>query len=1058
MKGKGAGLSGDRWRCLVPALQCSPPLVPTLFCFFVLVRMRKRGRIACRTLALVFCCWLQVSSVAGQYRFVSWTIDDGLPQHSVNAIVQTRDGYLWMATIDGLVRYDGVRFTVFERSNTPALRSNRFVCLYEDSDGALWAGTDSNGVVRYRDSVFQTLTTADGLPNDTVKELAPAAGGGVLINTAGGFVIWRDGRFSPGGEPWWIPQAETVRAPNGTIWRWVDAPTRRLLKAHYGAAYQPFTSSPGSLELYLFIARGLVLLDDQAGSLWGSLNGEVFSIRDGVLTRYRVQDAPVSEQITAVRYPPSIPAGERLEPDLLNACVARDGTLWLGTQRGLLNFRTGRVLRYTTAHGLTDDFIEATLIDREGSLWVGTPKGLTRVTRQFITGITRADGLPRLEVYPLLEDHSGAVWIGTNQLTRWANGRVTNYEWKRGRVTGHLFALHEDRQQRLWVSVPDGLLWFKNGRYTEFPRAALRSLGIAGYQLDCYDLHEDRAGQMWLASGKGLLRWDGRALTAWRQREGLPGDGVRVLHEDRAGRLWLGTANGLACWESGKVTSFAAETQYGKIIALHEDRDGVLWIGSYDSGLFRLKDGRFTHFTQADGLFNNEIFHLLEDDVGYFWISSNKGLSRVSKQQLDDFAVGRLKALTVSVYSKQDGMPSTECNTGRQPAGLKTRDGRLWFPTQMGVAVFDPRDVPHNAQAPPVLIESAVSQHQNLPLHQALRLLPGQENLEINYTGLSFIKPEQVKFKYRLTGWDTDWVQAGTRRTAYYSNLSPGEYEFTVIAANSDAVWNLAGAHLHVTVVPPFYRTWWWFGLMALSALGVVALAYRYRMAQVQRRLAVQEAFARQLIETQERDRQRIAAELHDSLGQNLQVIKNRALLGVTQGGLMAAQRQFQELNELAAAAIEEVRAIAHDLRPPNLTRLGLASTLEEMLEEVAGATGLAISVTIPALDGWFTPAEELNLFRIVQEAVNNIVKHAEATQASVTMERDDDTLRVVIRDNGRGFVVSDAALASRKNGVGLTSLAERVLMLGGSQQVISTLGQGTTITLKFPLPRTNTV
>ena len=468
-----------------------------------------------------------------------------------------------------------------------------------------------------------------------------------------------------------------------------------------------------------------------------------------------------------------------------------------------------------------------------------------------------------------------------------------------------------------------------------------------------------------------------------------------------------------------------------------------------------MRDGKFTNYTTDRGLYSNGVFQILEDARGHFWMSSNQGIYRVSRQQLDDFAAGKTATITSTVFGKSDGMLNMECNGGRQPAGIKARDGKLWFPTQDGVAIIDPEAVLFNPLPPPVVIESATLKGVSVPLLGGLRIEPGQDNLEIRYTGLSFIKPEQLRFRYQLEGLDKDWTEAGTRRTAYYPYLPPGRYTFKVTAANADGVWNLRGESLRIVVIPPFYRTWWFLTLAALGSGVAVWLAVRFRLAQLHERHAEQQAFSRRLLESQEEERKRIAAELHDSLGQQLLVIKNWAMigLGVTTGD-GRAREPLDEISATASQAIDEVREVIYDLRPYQLDKIGLANTIRFMIKKVATASGIEFQTEVGEIDELFPYEAQITLYRVVQECVNNIVKHSQATAARVAIERHDQTISVTVEDNGRGFAL-EAAPGEAQGGFGLTGLRERVRMLGGRQVIHSAPGSGTRIQITIDLNQT---
>ncbi|NOT63910.1 MAG: hypothetical protein HOP19_27165 [Acidobacteria bacterium] len=870
-----------------------------------------------------------------------------------------------------------------------------------------------------------------------------APGGGVLMMTGAGWFVMRNGQFTAAGPPLAQVAAQGLRAATGSRWRLTSEAVLRAVRNQTHTArlreyWQDDPDSPGA-----FIAEGKLSFEDRQGNLWGSATPqELFRIKDGVLTRFGAEAGLTPVAATFPNQRPSF---------LRHAVEDRAGNLWFGTSNGLLRFRDGRFQRFTAQDGLPDSNIDSLLADREGNIWVGTPHGLARLTRQFIQTYSVADGLPTPIVYPLLEDRAGNVWIGTDRLSRYAQGRFTTYDhqafWRRK----HLYSLHESRNGGLWIGTLAETWQYKDGRFTQFPQRLFQTAAGRAVTPTCYAIHEDRAGNVWFGTDAGLFKLSGQVMTALGNE--IAGDSVRVLFEDWQGRIWAGGNGGLAQQQGEGFRRFtpADGLPNGRVMALHESDDGVLWIGTYDSGLSRLKDGRFTNYTTEHGLFNNSVFTILADARGNLWMSCNKGIYRVSRAQLEDFAAGKIQSVNSTAYGNADGMRNAECNTGRTPTGIKTRDGRLWFPTQDGVAVVDPASMPFNEMPPTVVIESLALNHEAIASRAALQLEPGQENLEIGYAGLSFIKPDQVKFKYQMVGWDNDWVAAGTRRTAYYSYLRPGSYEFRVTAANSDGVWHLSGATMRVVVRAPFYRTWWFLALTVLSLGGLVWFAYRWRVTQLEKQSAAQEAFARKLIASQESERKRIAAELHDGLAQNLLVIQNYAVMGQAEKTTDAVQTRFAEIftgiRATVQQSLDEVRTIAYNLRPLHLERLGLTATLNAMIEQLAESSGIEIKRDIAPLDDLFTPEAAMNLFRLVQESLNNLVRHSGARTARVSIVRHAARLDVTIQDDGQGFDADGVT-----NGLGLTGFAERVRLLGGTHQIQTALGQGTTVTLQIPV------
>ena len=983
-----------------------------------------------RTMQLVLallCLTIAPSGALAQYSFDKWTTENGLPQNSVYDITQTRDGYLWFTTLDGLVRYDGVRFNVFNKNNSKGFSSNRLTCLFEDAEGALWIGTEDAGVMRYAQGVFTPFTDKEGLPRNMIFELQGDDAGGLQITMPGGFAFWRGGRIVPDPDKFDQTKFKQYFAPSGARWT-LDLTGLRQIKDGRISSY-PLLIKPNEIHIATFH-------EDRQGNLWfGATTVGLFKIKDGVVTRYSRQDG----------LPP--------EAQLFGFCEDRQGALWVGSAgNGLIRFQDGRFTIYTEKDGLSHGFVKDVFEDREGNLWVGTNGGgINRLSRKFITTYSTRNGLYNDNVYPIMQDRAGAIWIGAlGSLSRFADGRLTNYTEKD--VLGHRIhaqSLFEDRAGRIWIGSYNELGWFKDGKYS--------IASEVGASMVIFAIHEDRGGNFWFGGEYGLIRYKDGARVVYNRDNGLPGNDVKVIHEDRGGNLWIGTYGGLARLADGKFTSFTERDGLAsnRVRCLYEDADGTFWVGTYDGGLSRFKNGRFTSYSVNDGLYNNGVFQILEDAHGFFWMSSNKGIYRVSKQQLNDFADGKISAIICTGYGKQDGMINAECNGGRQPGGIRARDGRLWFPTQGGVVVIDPAAAPPNTLPPPIKIESVILDKHGVDLRDEVRVEPDQKYLEIGYTALTFIKSEQAQFKYKLVGQDANWHEAGARRVAYYSYLPPGDYTFQVIAANSDGVWNTEGARIRIVVVPPFWRTWWFITLASLGAAGVVFMAFRRRVVRLQQAHAAQEVFSRQLLDSQERERQRIAAELHDGLGQSLLIIKNRAFLAL--GSIddkEEAADQLGEISSSAGQAIEEVREIAYNLRPYQLERFGLTRTIEAIFVKASDTSGIRYSAEVEKIDGLFSKEAEIGIYRIVQESVNNIIKHSRATEAKLIIARDGRDVVIKIEDNGQGFKPGQAGASEPgRGGFGLIGMAERARLLGGAYAIDSVPGQGAMITIKLTIP-----
>ena len=960
---------------------------------------------------LLFCATYPLLS---QVAIDQWTADNGLPMNTVRGICQTPEGYLWLATMDGLVRFDGIRFTTFNNSNTKGIRGNRFNWMACTAGGEFWAGTESSGVTRYDHGRFTTYTVRDGLPGDNISGVLSDKRGNIWVLARGGVVRWSADirRFAPLDKQKHT-YAYSLNAYGSSVFYGVDRTAVHLFVQGEQVDYPLPAQWPRDVS-----TTGLL---DHEKYLW-------------LLTTTGKRARFVDGHWSMVSCTASAGCNARLE-ELASYYRDSKGTIW----RSAIELESGpRYVSYLVLPAgseLRKIAFNMLFEDREGNIWLATDgQGLCRVRAQTIRVYSREEGLPDRNVYPIYQDRAGRVWIGT-----WSGGlclfngtNCTNYSTAQGLASDQVGAIAEDRDGYLWFSVSQGLYRMKNGRLE------YRSNDLVPSEFMIRAIHQDQDGAMWFGGDQGLIRLAGGYRTLLTKKNGLAADDVRVVINGCKGNLWIGGYGGLSSLYRGRVRAWTDRDGLpsNTIRALYEDAAGVLWIGTYDGGLGRLENGRFTRYTIREGLFNNGVFQILEDSRANLWMSCNRGIYYVSKRQLNDFAAGRISKITSVAYGKRDGMRNVECNGGLGPNGFKAHDGKLWFPTQDGVAVVDPEKLRGNIAPPPVIIESIAIDHAPVAFGRPLQITPDHENLEIQYTALSFISSERIRFRYQLSGLDRDWVEAGTRRAAYYSHLPAGNYIFRVSAAHDDGTWNPAGASVPIVVLPPYYRTWWFTLLLLALAVTSLSLFWRHRLKRFERAQAAQQAFSRQLIASQENERKRIAAELHDSLGQRLVIIKNLALLALQNrngaGGLSGAQReQVEEISAEVSGAVREVKEIAYNLRPFQLDRLGLTAAVRSLIESAAAVSSITFSAEIGDIDGLFPRDAEINFYRIVQECLNNIVKHSLAEHALAWTERSGPRLTLTISDDGTGFV-SESTHADRPlDGFGLTGISERRSSLG---------------------------
>ena len=969
-------------------------------------------------LAILFC---MIETAQAQYGFEVWTVDNGMPENEIRGITQTPDGYLWIATFNGLARFDGVHLTLFNR-DTPGLLSNQFGTMLQGKAGDLWLDSVDRGVVRYHDGVFLVYGRQYGVPADVVNGLTGDNHGDVWVLSGDRIVRWDEAlkHFVD-----IAPQSPNLRY-RLLLWDsagfWVH--DHEKIRCFTHGNFVDFTLPKQIVDDALW---GAAL--DQSGTLW---------LETADRKRVRITADNVSHMIPT-KSTQEVTVGTTSNKSLVMHVGPR-------LKRTFDFISSNRVVSVTPWH-----FYE----DRQGNLWIGTQEaGLYRLQKQLIRSYTREQGLVDRDTYATYQDRSGAVWVGAWHLglSRFADGKFTSYTMADGLPDELVTALFEDRDGRFWVGTHGGLSIFDHGRF-RIPRGPILP-NEAVVQAIC----QDRQGTLWFGTRQGLARYENGVTRFFTQKDGLAANDTHTILETANGDLWVGGYGGLTRIRNGEFTRWTENDGLpsDNIWSFYEDNDGAMWIGTYDGGLVRFKDGKLTTYSVKDGLFDNGVFRVLEDAHGYFWISCSRGVYRVSKRDLNAFAAGDLKKVASTAYGKIDGMLDIECNGGVDPSGIQTRDGKLWFPTRNGVAVIDPESVTHDPVPPLVMIESSLVDNVITPVNAPLRLPPRRPNVEISYTAPNFINATQTHFKYRLEGLDSDWVDAGGRRTAYYSHLPSGEYVFHVIAGNIDGVWNGEGKTLAITVLTPFYETRW-FELLVLLTLGaLIAMSWKYRVSQLQRAQAAQQAFSRQLIASQEAERKRIAAEMHDSLGQRLVVIKNLAYL------LLRAKKDapaddsdaqtIAEINDEASSAIAETREISYNLRPFQLDRLGLTKAIEAMIRTTGIASGIRFTSELDNIDDIFPEDLRINFYRIVQESLGNIMKHAQATEVSVRVKRRVENVSLTIEDNGRGFTPDERSPAPSRSGFGLTGMGERASLLGGELKVRSIPGKGTTVLFEIPL------
>jgi ligand-binding sensor domain-containing protein/signal transduction histidine kinase len=936
----------------------------------------------------------------------TWVTENGLPQNTVQAIIQTRDGYLWIGTQEGLARFDGLNFTVFDKKSVPAFKSNDIRFLHEDQQARLWIST-SYGLVCFHNGQFTSFTENEGLPDNSVGPVVEDNSGNVWIGTAGGLTRFENGNFktftTDQGLTRNVIQVLYARA-NGAIVVGTSAGFQIFDGDQFTSLHVPADMLPANITS---------IAETNSGLLWlGTLDGLYQVDREGRTLTVTLPNSRVS----ALR-------------------IDREGALWIATAGGVARLRGEQLETFTTSDGLSSNLVLSLFEDREGSMWIGTEAGgLNLLKSKKFNTFTTKEGLPSDLVKVIYQDPQGGIWIGSNGggLTLFKNGKFTTWTTRDGLSSDVVLSLAGDTNGVIWIGTPDGLNRFHNGKFQTFTFADGLSNDLVRSVL------VDRNGVLWVGTRDGLNSFRDNEFTTYTTKDGLANNFIGALFEDSKGNLWVGTLGGLSKIKDGKFQTFTTKDGLSSntVISIYEDAAGDLWIGTNGGGLNRLHGGKFNSFTIAADV----IYRILEDKQQNLWCSSNQGIFRVNKSELDKVGNDANATVNPVFYGPADGTLTRECSGGGHPAGWQTSDGRMWFATIKGLAVIDPEHIPLNTSPPPIAIEQIFIDNQSVPLTQKLKISPDASRLDFYYTALSFIAPENVRFKYRLEGFDDNWIDGGARRVASYTNLRPGNYTFRVIAANNDGVWNESGAAVEFYLQPHFYQTYWFY-LICLLLLALTAwLLYRMRV----KRMASQ--FQAVLAE-----RSRIAREIHDNLAQDILGISVQLELvaRLMPAAAETAKGHLDRARILVRNSMTEARRYVWDLRSQELQKKDLPAALRDTTKRLTAESKIEAVVEVAGPSRPLPPDVETNLLRIGQEAINNAVKHARANRIDVALNFDTRNVRLSIRDDGQGF---DPGEQIADGHFGLIGMRERAAQVCGVLSIESANERGTEIVVEVPL------
>jgi ligand-binding sensor domain-containing protein/signal transduction histidine kinase len=929
---------------------------------------------------------VQDGSLSDSREFVPrvWRAQDGLPENLIQAISETPDGYLWVGTPGGLVRFDGARFVVYNRANNPAFANDSIHVIYAAQDSSLWIGTDGGGLVRLKNGTFQTYGQTEGLTNGFVKAVYQDHAGQVWVTTAHGFFHLSGNRF--------------VR---------VVEPDQLTVSAFWD------------------------IVEKSDSGLWVRSTVGWYQVRDDRLAGDPVERSAISQI--------SDPGCANVA---LRGIVYRDhlGDLWIGgNHNGLTRIHNCAITTFHSPRTLPGSTVTAIWEDREHSLWIGTEDGLLRLSRTTLTTLDQDDGLSENNVTTAYEDRSGVVWVTTvtGDVFRIVQGKIVPYRLPDQLADYRVTTVFEDSAGAMYFSLTSqGFAKIVDGHATVYTmQDGFRSNLITAF-------FEGSQGDLWIGTSSGLSHWNGHEFRNYYLQDGLVYGWVRVIAQDRNGDLLIGTDAGVSRLRGDKIVpdNLLAQAGRDRIHAIHVDSSGYIWLGTRGAGLIRVGDGKVFHLTKKSGLLSDTIYQVLEDASTRLWMSSPAGVFSVSLHDLNAVASGQAASVAAAAYGLADGMPSTQMSGSAQPAGSHLPDGQLIFPSVKGLVIIDPRHVRVDEPSP-VHVESVIVDDVPVPLTGSIVIPPGHRKLQIDFTACSLLSAERLSFRYRLRGLSDSWSVATNTRSAQYSSLPPRDYTFEVVAQDGAIPGSVSQASIGFVWQPHFFQTWWFYvaTILLSCALMFGGVAFYANQQRLRYNLRLEE-------------RARVARDMHDTIIQGCIGASTllEAAVGCAEPEPLAMTDFLNRARIQLRLTLDEARQALTDLRHDSFAH-GLGGALEELSMTVSQEMNLPVEVKIDGRPTRLNEHVSRNLLLVAREAIRNAIAHAEPTRIKVLLSFAASRVQLEIQDDGCGFVAG-AVRSAAADHFGIIGMRERVEQMGGSFDLRTSPGEGTSAIAVLPL------